>query len=117
MTKAAHKITGTEENWDAGVLGADEQHAKAATADVCEAVDKTLGLQAVSIRLPKTLIEDFKIIAKINGMGYQPLMREALIRFVEGEMKMLLIQYAERIEQEKARAKEQASHDEHRQAA
>ncbi|WP_155518313.1 hypothetical protein [Ralstonia solanacearum] len=116
MTEA-HKITGTEENWDAGVLGTDEQHAQAVSADVREAVDKTLGLQAVSIRLPKTLIDDFKLIAKIHGMGYQPLMREALIRFAEGEMKVLVIQYAERLEQEMARAKELASSDEHRQAA
>ncbi|MHA6916172.1 hypothetical protein ACQUJO_24040 [Ralstonia pseudosolanacearum] len=115
MTKA-HKITGTEEAWDTGALGNDEQHAKAVSAETREAVDKTLGLQAVSIRLPKALIDDFKLIAKIHDMGYQPLMREALLRFAEGEKKLLLIQYAERLAQEMAEQKETPP-DEHRKAA
>ncbi|MBX9427906.1 BrnA antitoxin family protein [Ralstonia pseudosolanacearum] len=115
MTKA-HKIAGSEEAWDTGMLGADEQHAHAVRQETKDAVDKTLGLQAVSIRLPKTLIENFKLIAKIHGMGYQPLMREALLRFAEGETKVLLNQYAERLEQELAKAKE-SPHHEHREAA
>ena len=115
MTEAP-KITGTEEAWDTGALGADEQHAKAVAPEVPEAVDKTLGLQAVSIRLPKALIDDFKLIARFHGMGYQPLMREALCRFAEGEKKVLLIQYAERLEQDLAAQKEQTD-EEHRQAA
>ena len=44
----------------------------------------------ISIRLSKSLIEDFKNIASIHGLGYQPLMRQALERFADGEKRMLL---------------------------
>lgn len=48
-------------------------------------INDALSLQPISIRLQKGLIENLKTIAELNGIGYQPLIRQALTRFVEGE--------------------------------
>lgn len=48
-------------------------------------------LTAVSIRLPKKTIENFKIIAAYHKMQYQDLMRVALSRFAESEFKQIAI--------------------------
>lgn len=93
MTRTA-KIEGTAEAWESGALGRDAEFARVASLDVQKAVDDALGLQAISIRLDKELIESFKTIAKIHGMGYQPLMREVLKRFAESEIKLILTQMA-----------------------
>lgn len=89
----AKKIPGTTEAWERGELGEDEAHA-VVVPEASEELDRALGLQAVSIRLQKSLIDDFKFLAEEHGMGYQPLMREALRRFAEAEMKRLAIKYA-----------------------
>jgi predicted DNA binding CopG/RHH family protein len=86
------KIEGSVENWESGALGQDAAHAKRAPKELDQAVDDSLGLQAISIRLSKELIEDYKIIAKMHGIGYQPLMRDALKRFAESEYKRLAIE-------------------------
>ncbi len=90
----AEKIEDTVEAWEDGRLGNDEKYVKKVDAATEKQIDEALGLQAISIRLQKELIEQFKLIAKIHGMGYQPLMREALKRFAEAEIKMLLVQIA-----------------------
>jgi hypothetical protein len=48
-----------------------------------EAVDRSLGLTLISIRLPMAMIEDFKMIAKLRGSLYQPLIREALASWID----------------------------------
>ncbi|MBY0241040.1 MAG: BrnA antitoxin family protein [Burkholderiaceae bacterium] len=88
------KIEDTAEAWDSGRLGNDEQFVRRASAEAEAELDDALGLQAISIRLPKDLIEQFKLLAKIHGMGYQPLMREALKRFAAAEVKVILTQLA-----------------------
>ncbi len=52
-------------------------------------IQDSLGLQPISIRLEKTLIENFKAAATIEGIGYQTLMRQALWRFADCEMKRM----------------------------
>lgn len=89
----AKKIRGTVEAWERGELGNDEAHAVAVPEATAE-LDQALGLQAVSIRLQKSLIDDFRFLADVHGMGYQPLMREALRRFAEAEIKRLAVRYA-----------------------
>jgi predicted DNA binding CopG/RHH family protein len=88
------KINDTTEAWESGQLGNDEQYVRRAPEDADKELDDALGLQAISIRLPKELIDQFKLIAKIHGMGYQPLMREALKRFASAEVKVILTQMA-----------------------
>ena len=95
MADTTMKIEDTAEAWEeGGTLGNDENFVQRVSAEVQSNIDDSLGLQAISIRLPKDLIEQFRVIAKIHGMGYQPLMREALKRFANSEQKVLLAQMA-----------------------
>lgn len=43
----------------------------------------------ISIRFNKDLIDVLKLLGVKCEMGYRPLMREALKRFVDGEYKMI----------------------------
>lgn len=57
-------------------------------------VENALELQMISIRLSKELLSDLKMIAQFHGVGYQPLMRDALERFATAEVKKIAIEYA-----------------------
>jgi predicted DNA binding CopG/RHH family protein len=85
------KIPASDEAWDSGELGKDKTHAKKVRipAEHRARQDEGLDLQLISIRMPKSLIEDLKKIASLNNMGYQPLARQALTRFVTGELKRI----------------------------
>lgn len=108
--KNKEKAIGNQGAWETGALGQDAKHAIAAPAALSQQVDDALGLQMISIRLPKELIEDFKTIAQFHGLGYQPLMRDALKRFAEGEFKKIAIQAAnEKAAREKQKTKAQQS--------
>ena len=82
------KLVGSAAAWESGELGRDIGHAHRASSETEKAIDDALGMQAISIRLPKRLIDDLKAIAKIRGVGYQPLIRDNLERFVVSEFKM-----------------------------
>lgn len=98
------KIIGTTEAWENGTLGRDPAFATPAPTSTAHLVDDALGMQLISIRLPKNLIEEFKLIAQVHKVGYQPLMRDALQRFADAEMKKMARQYAnERLATERAR--------------
>lgn len=85
------KILGTDEAWESEMLGGDEKHARQpSSVNVANQIDDSLGLQMISIRLDKELIESFKMLGKFHGVGYQPLMRDALKRFAECEMKAIV---------------------------
>ena len=100
------KIHGTEEAWESGALGLDERFVavdpeQAATETL---IDQTLGLKPISIRLEASLIEDFKMLAEIEGIGYQTLMRTVLRRFAEAEIKHLVRALYEQRRLEQAQA-------------
>jgi predicted DNA binding CopG/RHH family protein len=58
-------------------------------ADESPNLDEKVGLKPISIRFPVALLEDLKAMALINGMGYQPLIREICHRFVEAEKRAI----------------------------
>lgn len=89
MTTKQSKIPATDDAWDTGALGRDAEFVSVAQDDIESVIDEALELQMVSIRLQKSLIDDFKCIAKLNGLGYQPLMRQVLTRFADCEMKRI----------------------------
>ncbi len=62
---------------------------------------ENLGLQLLSFRIQKQIIEQLKQLAKLEGTGYQPLMRRVLTQYVrENEYKLeKLVTPAERVEQ------------------
>lgn len=84
------KIASTDEAWEDGTLGTNAEHATAAPDDMQAAIDASLGLKSISIRLPAQLIDAYKLIAAHHGIGYQPLMRDILQRFVPEGLKEVL---------------------------
>lgn len=91
------KIKDSVEAWESRALGADESYVEVADDSHEAALDDALGLQSISIRLPKQLISQYKLIAHFHGVGYQPLMRDVMARFVPSALKEIL-----EAEQEKA---------------
>jgi hypothetical protein len=83
-------IANTAQAWEKGRLGRDEKYAVVADPSHEAALDEALGLQAISIRLPKQLIDQYKLIAHFHGVGYQPLMRDVLARFVHNALNEIL---------------------------
>ena len=83
------EIIDNDDAWDTGALGRDEKFARLVklTPEREAAIDEAVGLQLISIRLPKALIEDFKFIGASNGIKYQTLMRQILARFANAEKK------------------------------
>lgn len=73
--------------WETGELGRSVEHARPVSVEHQASVDDALGLQMISIRLPKSLIEDLKLIASQQGLGYQPLIRRVLLRFASMEFR------------------------------
>lgn len=60
-----------------------------ASAEEMDELDEMLALKSISVRLQKKLIDDLKLIARVNGIGYQPLMRIVLTRFAESELRQI----------------------------
>ena len=73
--------------WESGALGRSEKHFLVAAPEVEAALDEALCLQPISVRLQQSLIKDLKLIARYHGIGYQPLMRNALHRFARFELR------------------------------
>ena len=90
MAKDVKKIETSDDAWDTGELGRDEEFAKVSKAITQSKVDKAIGLKPISIRLQESMIEDLKVIAEIHGLGYQPLMRQILNRFIDCEKKRII---------------------------
>ncbi|MDN3392829.1 MULTISPECIES: hypothetical protein [Pseudoalteromonas] len=90
------KIESTSEAWESRTLGCDENHAVAVELNE-DFINESLALQMISIRLQKTLIEDLKMIGQLNGIGYQPLIRQVLKRFADSEKKQLLREQASQL--------------------
>jgi len=66
------------DKWDTRELGASEEFVRKVSAKRARAIDNALGLELISIRLQKNLIQDLKLLAKEEGIGYQPLIRQIL---------------------------------------
>ena len=84
------KIPASDEAWESGELGNDPKFAKVFEGDIQPQIDEAIAMQPISIRLPTSLIETFKLLGQEHGLGYQPLMRRVLTRFAEAEMKRVL---------------------------
>lgn len=87
------KIESTNEAWENGQLGRDEEFVEKVNIDT-SVIDDSLALQAISIRLQKGLLEDLKNIAQIREIGYQSLIKQVLKRFADAEMKLILREVA-----------------------
>lgn len=91
--KKFEKYTDVANQWEPeseSGLGQEEQYVKKASSAYEAGLDDALALQMISIRLQKSLIEDLKVIAQANGIGYQPLMRDVLSRFARSEIQNIM---------------------------
>ena len=102
MNDVTEKRNVSVDLWESGKLGREAEFVKRADEKEEAALDNALGLQMISIRLPRKLIEQLKLIASVNGVGYQPLIRDILGRFARNELAELLRQ---RLEMEKLEKK------------
>jgi predicted DNA binding CopG/RHH family protein len=93
MAKSTKKIQSSDKAWDKGELGCDEQFARVSKAITQKNVDIAIGLKPISIRLQESMVDDLKVIAEIHGLGYQPLMRQILNRFIDSEKKKIIREY------------------------
>ena len=90
---AKAKIVPTDDPWEDRTVGAEEQFVEAAP-DITTEVDAALDLHPISIRLQRNLIENLKALAHLHGLGYQPLIRQILTRWVDAEIKQMLVERA-----------------------
>ncbi|MEQ1674613.1 MAG: hypothetical protein ABL865_06230, partial [Candidatus Nitrotoga sp.] len=83
-------IQASDEAWEDRILGNDENFVKVVGEAEEASIDEASGTQMISIRLQKSLIVDFKMIASLNGnIGYQTLMKQIMHRFVTCEKKRI----------------------------
>jgi hypothetical protein len=94
MDDNSQKIEGTVEAWEEGLLGTNENSAQVSDLILQSDIDEAMSLSPISIRLQKSLIDDLKIIAERNNMGYQPLIKNVLHRFVAAEMRQYFREHA-----------------------
>jgi hypothetical protein len=104
------EIANTPEAWESGELGQSLEHVRVAPSKLASEIDDALGLQMISIRLDKELIDMFKLLGGKYQMGYQPLMREALKRFVDGELKMVALEALEKQSLARSKSKDEKNH-------
>ena len=114
------QIEASADDWGPkGKYGNDEKFVKAGSED--EKLGDRLELEPISIRFPKDLVRDLKALAQVNGLRYQPLIREVCKRFVESEKKALRADMARRrreeLEEQRKLAEEQRLLDEQAAAA
>ncbi|GKT26004.1 hypothetical protein [Acidovorax sp. SUPP3334] len=101
-----NNFAGTDEAWENRSLGADAAHAEVASAEHMAALDESMGMQSISIRLPKSMIDAYKLIGAHHGVGYQPLMRDILQRFIPDGLKEVLEHHQKKASQADDRIEE-----------
>ena len=104
--KVKHNVPSTAADWESGKLGESEEHIEEADINLLMALDEALELKPISIRLQQKLIHRLKLVAKYHGIGYQPMIRDILNRWVSGEMKSILRKLEVQAEAEKVLADE-----------
>lgn len=102
------KFAASAEDWETRKLGRDEASVKRVRKSHADALDGALGLQMISLRLQKQMIDDLKFIATAHNIGYQPLIRDILSRFVMGEKKAIIREAIERHNLEQQRMRQEA---------
>ncbi len=100
---AIKKRRNRSDPWEDRRLGADARFVGVVPRAEEAGIDASLGLQMISVRLPRELIEHLKTIALHRGIGYQPLMRDVLSRFARGELIEVLRQQTEIAELQRRR--------------
>lgn len=83
MGELMDKIIGSEENWEDGRLGLDEENQVAVDQTVEMQVDTSLGLVEIKFKIDATLDEKLETFAKENGLIKKAAIRKILEDFFE----------------------------------
>ena len=75
--------------WEREDFGLEEEFIERADPSEESELDDALELKMISIRLQNELIRKLKFIAKVHGIGYQPLIRDLLYRFARSELRQI----------------------------
>ena len=75
------KILGTEENWEEGRLGLDEENQVAVDQTVEMQVDTSLGLVEIKFKIDVSIDEKLETFAKENGLIKKAAIRKILEDF------------------------------------
>lgn len=76
-----------DEKWEDRELGASEEFVRVVSSERQKAIEKGLGLQMISIRFQKTVIDELKVLAREAGIGYQPYIRRLVTEHVHRHKK------------------------------
>lgn len=60
-------------------------------------IDDSMGLKMISIRLPKYLLEELKLISDYRSVPYQALIRECVRTYVGKEIRKVAKEVSERV--------------------
>lgn len=77
------KILGSEENWEDGRLGLDEEHQVVVDETIDLQVDTSLGLVEIKFKIDVSIDEKLETFAKENGLIKNAAIRKILEDFFE----------------------------------
>lgn len=101
------KIEDTIDAWETGTLGRDARYVQAVSpeeqARLQTAIDDAFGLKPISIRMEVEILDSLKAIAKHRGLGYQPLIRQVLHRWVDSELKLIALESMDKSEEKEVK--------------
>ncbi len=82
---ARAKRVAHEGHWETGDLGTSDKHVRRSSKGAERDVDDAMGLQMISLRLQKDLLDKLKWIASHHRVNYQPMIRDVLARWARSE--------------------------------
>jgi len=81
-SKKAEQFDQDNELWESRKLGASPDHVQRSSPEQEKAFDEATGLQLLTFRIQTSTVEKLKQLAKLEGIGYQPFMRQILVKYV-----------------------------------
>ena len=84
--------------WEVHDQDLSDENTSAMSSEQQASIDDSLGLQMISIRLQRSLLQNLKAIADYHNIGYQPLIRDLLNRFAKSELQSILQERLAQIE-------------------
>lgn len=83
MGELMDKIIGSEENWEDGRLGLDEEHQVVVDETIDLQVDTSLGLVEIKFKIDVSIDEKLETFAKENGLIKKAAIRKILEDFLK----------------------------------
>ncbi len=78
---------GEQEAWENGELGRDVKHMEFVSEEETKKFITAKETYATSIRLPKELVSNLRLLAEKNGLNYQTYLKMILSRHVNDNLK------------------------------